>query len=426
MAIVQIYRGEIASGNDVSSEIIGMTEIRYGINPDFSFELPEVTLTTHKTGWNVGDRVTVVDEKDASKRVAFYVEEINYDYATRRFSLRCPHVLAKLADIPVTKWLEGDWNDNMPAGLSAGVYEYWNNQSVIAQGNIAYRRQYCQVGLWIAMAIYHVGGVESVLDVDIHTLNNKDSFYTDGATVLKYRELAVNIQAVWRCGERSNVEWDDPSFDVQNSVTSCLDYLKFLCSALHCTIDIFRSNYRLNTLEMAAAPTDTATLARTDQFLPLYQKICMSRAGLDPDCELLPFSADWIFGYYDDLNRLVEYEYGVDDPEIEIVESYDEWDNPQATEPGQLYVTFPMNFRLYRINLNTTPTFEYRSYITMIETNAAEPKAEFMQWVPAMADFWGERAQKNEYETAFGGLDMKWPLSRFDIPRRRQRFERWL
>lgn len=426
MAIVQIYRGEIKSANDVSSEIIGMSEIRYGINADFSFELPELTLTTHKTGWKVGDRVTVVDTKDASRRVAFYVEEINYDYGSRRFNVRCPHILAKLAEIPVTEWMEGDWNDTLPAGLSAGVYEYFNNQSVVEQGNIAFERQYCQVALWIAMAIYHVGGVDSVLDVDIATLNLKNSFYKDGATVLKYRNLGVNIQAVRRCGERSNVEWDDPSFDVQNSVTSCLDYLKYLCSALHCTIDIFRSDYRLNTLEVAGAPTDKATLARTDQFLPLYQKICMSRSGLDPECELLPFRADWIFGYFDDLNRFVEYEYGVDDPEIEIVESYDEWENPQATEPGQLYVTFPINFRLYRINLNITPTFEYRSYITMIETSEAEPKPEYMQWVAAAADFWAERAQKNEYETVFGGLEMRWPLSRFDVAKRRQRWEGWL
>lgn len=426
MAIAKVYKDSIHTENDVSAQILGITELRYGINPDWSPEFPEVTITTATSGWAVDDKVIIVDAADSDKQIMFYVAEISYDYGSRKYSLRCPHILAKLDDIPVTDWLMGPWWDAIPTG-DALTYDYYNYQNPVpTQGDSAWVRDYVQVGFMIACMIYRVSGT-SIADIDIDTLNAKNSFYVDGTTTLTYKQLGVNNHSVRRTGEETNDAWEDTSFKVQDTVLTMLQYLKYLCSATKISIDILRKDYQLNVIiPNSAAPAAAATLGKRVNTRDLYRYISMTRSGLDASDAQLPVAMDMIYQWYDAYNIFYDYTYGEDGDDIAVITSSDEAENTAATEAETLDVTYPINFRLYRIQLETEATYQYRSYIELISATTPNPdQPDYMQWVPAMADFWYDTTQVIEYEIALTTLEMKWPVSRIDLAKRRQTYERW-
>jgi hypothetical protein len=428
--MTKIYKGSISSANEISSLILGISEIRYGINADWTFELPAITITTSSSDIAVGDNIIIVQTTDTVKQIMFYVRERLYSYTTRKYTLECNHILEKLAHIKVTEYMDPwgpDWHDAIPSGSSAGTYEYYNSQSVPVQGNIAFLRQYVQVGFLIAQFLYRIGAVSAISDVDINTLNAKDSFYIQGTTPIPYLKLAINQESLRRTGEKTNSAWDSEEFDIQAGVTNCLTYLKHLCSALKICINIFRSDYQLSVIEVSAAPTSSNTLAREDRQIPPYRQYALKRSGLDPSAACLPYDVDWIYYEWTEGAYAVDYTYGIDGADISIIETEDTRVNTAALDNNKIRIEFPINFRLYYININTTPSYWHYSHIQLINYTTPDPdQADYMQWLPEFYAWWFARNTMQTYEVPLTALEMKLPVTQINLETLKLQYERWI
>ncbi len=425
--MIQVYRDYVHSANEISGQILGLSEISYAIKPDWTPELPEVTITTTIDDFAPGEKIVVAQRSDTTKQVVFYVKEIKYDYATQKYTLVCPHILEKLAyikamDIPAPLYGDsfGDWSDVTPTGSSG--YTLYNNQGYDPQqGNYIWERKYYQAIFLIKMMIHRVTGT-GVNSISSSTLESKDSFYAKrweyyGAQeqIYTYGELGVNIGQMQACGTSYWNQNTNPDYFVRAGLMDCLTLLKHLLCALKIYVDIFRSDYKMDVIAFSSAPSNAATLGRTDEILECYRRYGVRRSGLDAD-------PDWVWGYYDDVGMAwVFYTWGVDNPDREILESVAEEEDTGVDEAKQISVTFPNLFRIHNISINTNNY--YRSCVQVIK-DTIDDKRDWDMWLAAFYAFWQPKTSKYTFETALTALEGKYPAARINVEDLKMRYER--
>ncbi len=425
--MIKVYRNTVATNNEISAEILGLSEIAYAVKADWTPELPEVTITTTIDDFTQGEKIVVAQASDTSKQVVFYVKEIKYDYASRKYTLACPHILEKLAyvkarDIPSPAYGDsfGDWSDVTPTGSSG--YSLYNNQGYdVLQIPYNFERQYYQAIYLIKMLIHYASGT-SVSTIASSTLESKNSFYAKRweqygpqEIIYTYGQLGVQIGQIKGCGTsywNQNLSTD---YFERDGLMDCLTLLKHLLCALKIYIDIFRSDYQLNVITFSGAPSDSLTLGRTDEVLEQYRRYGVRRSGIDAD-------PDWLWGYYDDVAlQWVSYTWGVDNPDYEILESTAEEEDTGVDEAKQISVTFPNLFRIHNISINTNNY--YRSCVQVIK-DTIDDKRDWDMWLAAFYSFWSTKSAKYTYETVLTALEGKYPAARINVEELKMRYER--
>lgn len=432
--MIRVYRDTVATNNEISSQILGLSAFTYRIKEDWTFELPETTIVTTVDDFAPGEKIVVAQASDTSKQVVFYVKDIRYDYDTQKWTLTCPHILEKLAyvktiDIPAPTYGDsfGAWSDVTPTGSSG--YTLYNNQwDAYNQGDYIWERKYYQVLFLIKMLIHYVTGT-SVNSIASSDLEAKDSMYADrweyyGAheTIFKYSELGINLTCARGSGHRYWNMWDAPDYFERAQMTDCLTLLKYLLCALKIRIDIFRDDYKIEIIAVSTAPADSAILNLSEEALTRYRRYGVQRSGIVVPLQDPIFWPDYIWASYNPSSGQFHfYTWGVENPEREILTSTYERENTSVTDANQISVTYPNLFRIYRIEINTNNY--YRSRIWII-SDTINNKTDWHQWLDAFYTYWQNLTTKRSYETAMTGLDAKWPSVQYDLEKLKMRYER--
>lgn len=420
------YRnGSITSGNEISGQIIGINPITWGLNWDLTMELPELQISTTIDDIALGEKIIICDAADNTKRVMFYVKSQKYDYKTKKYELQCPHAFEMLNDyLPadiVFPTYGTTWTDVNPG--SGDGYLIYNNQmgDVPNQGQYVWPRTFVQALFLLKMLIYRSTGT-SVAIINDTDVADKDSFYYDKysnygqeyTTYYKYGELGLAISSLRRLGTSRHDELDNLDEFGRAALPSCFQLLRIVCQALGVTINIFRSDYLIEAIAQSSAPTDALTIGRKDELIEQVRRVAVSVTGM-PD-------PDWEYGTYDENNTLVPYTFGVDNPDVELVERYAE-DDTSASTTRTISVSWPSHFRILAI-ISGGAGFMYRTHVDYIEDDV-DDLTDHDMWLAMLRSMWEDIGAVNEYETAMSDLSIRKPRCTMDLPRRHVSYQLW-
>lgn len=404
-----------------------MTSMTYGINLDWTMELPEIEITmiggTFGTGMALGDKIIVCDGSDTTKQIMFYVEEITYDYARRVYTLRCPHILRKLADYKVQEITfpgygtsMGDWSDVTPSSYT--LYNQQMGNITGPQGQYVWVRSYVQAIFLLKMLIHRVTGY-SVADIDDSKVDGIESFYDDAGTALDYDELGLSTNAIHRMGCASHEDFTTDDYIKKDGHENCLTLFGLVCAALGCYVDIFDEDYAITPIAQTGAPADADVLARRDEDIVPIRKYVVSGESLDQDLN----DCNVTFGEYDDVEIvMVYYEWGGDSPDVSLAERKVEEEDAAAESARIQNITLPRFFRLYKIKINESSG--YQSDINFIN-NIGDTLTELSDWMDEYYAFWSAISEKNTFVKALSSLAGGWPRGSLDPEALKLEYERW-
>jgi hypothetical protein len=424
---LKAYKTSISAPNEISSEIIGITSMTYGVNLDWTMELPEVDITmvagTFGSGMAVDDKIIICDADDTTKQIMFYIEDITYDYAAKTYTLRCPHILAKLADYKVEEISfpgygtpMGDWSDVTPS--SYAIYNQQLGNISGPQGEYVWVRCYVQAIFLLKMLIHRVTGY-SVADIDDSKVDGIASFYDDAGTTLDYDELGLSTLATTRMGCDSYADYTTTDYIEKDGHENCLTLFGLVCAALGCYVNIWQEDYAITPIAQTGAPADAAVLGRRDEGIVPIRKYAIQGESLDRDIH----NCNVNFGEYDDgIPATVYYEWGGDSPDVSLATRTVEEENTAASTARVQSITLPRFFRLYRIEVNESSG--YQSDINFI-TNIGATLTELSDWMDEYYAFWDGITEKNIFTKALTSLTGTWPRGTLDPAALKIEQERW-
>jgi len=417
VATFLLYKESVSSQNDISSLIYDLSAFAYKINDDWTFELPEVQFSS-TLYITPGTWIIIAETGYTSlKQIVFYVKKLTWDSKRKMYDYTCPHILEQLADIPVRNFA----NDGASWSDIALAYNQWNFQlgAWETQGQeVVWERCLVSALIAIKMMIYRITGT-SVGDIDSSKIDDEASLYywrDNGTgpwvtTPITYAELGLNLNCLQRMGSEDHTVFAETEFIKVYKMTSCLEALRYICSALMVTIDIFRADYVIDAFAVSAAPTQANTLDLTQTALepPRLAEITTQR--------LTGGSFEWRFGYWDAEGDYVPYTYGVDSPDRTIVEHQVADENTGVANIKALSIRYPNFFRIFQI-----AGTNYQA-ATVVILNGEDGTHEQEQYLAALRAFWDVSYSRNKYEIASPGLELRVPYVEHDLAARRMKYE---
>lgn len=411
MVTYHLYKSSIATNNDISSFIYDMGSFSYKINDDFTFELPELVFSS---SIEIDKMENIFITDSIGNQIQFYVLKRTWNQQKRMFEYICPHILHKLTYVKARHfgWPFEEWCDISPG------YDLYNSQTGYEQGQDVWGRQYWQCLFMIKMMIHYVTGI-SISTVDSSSIDDEDSLYYIRAysmgqyntTILKYKKLGCNMNTTWHMGTNSHLQYLSSDFIDSYNLPDCLNLLRYICASLMITINIMSPNYEIQEWASLQPPMDSDCLSIEETLIEAYRlyEVTEKRASGQ--------GFDWIFGYYNDLNQLVYYTYGVDNPDLEIIESKGISENTSILNTKNLAITYPNFFRIYWIIISGYQS--HTSYIYDAEGGFQENR----MLANNIKNHWANIINKTKYETALNGLLFKCPYTEIDLSARRFRYE---
>lgn len=429
MSLLQVFRNEVVEENDISAQIYECSEISYGIRQDWGMELPEIEITTDIDDIEIGEAIYIVRSTDASKQIMFHAKEKRYDYARDLYIYRCPHAFAKLANwkayevpLPLMDIPFGDgWVEEDSDPALTPDYTVYNAQYGALQGQFVWERRYIQALFLLKMLIRRATGV-LVADIDDGTLAAKDSFYattnSGGVdTVWKYGDLALSTESVRRMGMSRYDDYESTDYTVQDGLPTALDLLNAVVMMLGVQIDIFRDDYLISELGVTAAPTDAATLGRSDETLELIRRATVTASGLDA-------TDDYVYGEYDELMLFVPYVWGTSDgDDLELTDRTAQEEADGVDTSKQVSISIPRFLRLYYIDINESSGYQSRIYRILNAQTSTDELTDWLEWYLA---WWDGKDEKISYQVAMTDLVMKLPRMSIDVAGLKLKYERWI
>lgn len=411
---------------DISASVLECSPISYRVNRDFSVELPSIDMVLKSDLLEAGDRVTIREAADATKACQFVVKEVVYDYSTKKQSARLNHALDLLADIHtrsvpnrVTHPNWDDWSTITPG------YDLLNYQYDFAQGQNMWKRRYIQALFLLKMLICRATGT-SIESIDSSDIDDVNSFYysrtynigTWVTTPLTYAELGVASESIGRLGNTAYDENRSDDFFVLTRQTNCLTLLNALLKALQITMNVFRSDYKLGLMATASAPADAAILSRTDSDLELWRRYRLAVRHL-AETE----RNDYVYGLFDETYWPTPYWYtwGVDDPDVELVDRVEEYEDTSVDMVTTNSLEFPAHFRIYRIGVSTyDPPDSFIFAIADGETGDNE----LAMWLGEYVSQAASLRRRERYQIKAPGMVCYLPATTIDVAAKKLEYER--
>lgn len=429
----QVYKGSISTANEISGKIYDMSSFRYAINADFTFEIPAMTFSTSLNNFAFDDTIIVVKKTDTAQQVKFYVRTVKYDYERRLYVIECEHVLGRLRrykareiQTPATAsngstTFSTEWCDIV---LPAGSWNLYNRQTFdYDTGDSAWKRQYFQVIFLIKVLIHRADGVSVANIAD--ALGTKTSFYgTAGTSWRTFAQIGIPGQSVIRMGMKHYLDIISEDYDVEQGLATCFDVLRELCKMLMCQIDVYRSDYRIDTVDMSEAlPADGAVGSREDSEFEQYRTYSMKQ-------ELLNFTdayeRDFQFGAVNSGGTMELYTWGTDEasPDRTVVERKNVELDSDVPLPKSLDVSFARFIRPYEIIVDTYNG--NRSHIAVMFNSAGTLSENYMYMLGLMGK-WTPLVEKTAVSMNLPGILMKGVATEVDIAGRPMslRYERY-
>lgn len=419
MDTYRIYRNSISALTNISSVIYELNPFSYRINPDFTFELPELTFKS-TTALDAGDKIIIVEVAENKRQITFYVEKIKYDYTRQLYEYTCPHILRSLDKILVrdiaTSFPNFTWYESYSTD-----YEQFNNQMGAwqNQGGYVWGRAYWQITFLIKMMIMKATGTEHA-DIDSTGIDAVNSPYTGRALNTfdqwedrpwKYEDLALNINMIWRMGTEKTNDYTSQDFMVRQALPSCLDLLRYICSALCITIDIFYSAYTLAVGAVSTVPADADLLRYEEDDLELYRGYVATIRRFDANPH--------VFGSWDVNGVYTALVYGEDTEDVAIESFQGAAENTNETT-RKIAISYPNFYQVQGRYVDTNSG--YRSYAMQIWNGELEYGVEQMN-ADAWQTFWDAYTKRKTCEIALPGLYMKVPFVEIDLATLKMRLE---
>jgi hypothetical protein len=393
----------------ISDQIYAFSPIEYRTNDDLTFELPEVTIRTTIANAVVDDTITLRDSS-ITPSVQFYIAEITYDYKTKLYQWRCPHILHRLTRFKCRE-ITNDWSDITP------TFAQYNNQTSSGQGQSRWARRYWQVLYLMQVLIRKATGLGiNAIDVSVGV---KDSQYYSRTqqpnsqwvtTIRPISSLGISGPSMTRLGSRTHLDYQATDYDSVQKLPNALQLLRWLCASCGLVIDIFRSDYSILEYGSSAVPSDGAAKRKRDlQFEP-YRKYTVTGK------RLVVGSFDYIYGTYDDLGLFQPYTYGIDGATYELTP--DQAELIDGASGRNLDVVWPNLFKLYFIN----DRGDYQSDIFSIYD--AELGKDFIdQWLDYIYGKWGNYVANSVYDIIMPGIVHRQRRVELDIENKRMTYE---
>jgi len=413
------------TANDISNDVIGMSPFSYRTNVDFTFELPELKLTS-PVEYAQGTKLFLVEEADTHKQVCFYVKKREYDYKTHKWTYTCPHVFDLLADIYAqdvpTSFPSSSWSDITPS------YQQFNNEMAdwANQGDYVWERCYWQCIFLIKMMIKHITGT-GINSIDSTDIDELDSPYTSRVLMIapsyyedypiKYKNLGINSNCAVRMGTNKTLDYASDDFWVYNTNPSCLQMLRWICSSLKIMVNIFRDDYRFEVLELSGLPDNDADAEYTEEVLEPYRAFAVEVKYLDGG------SYQWQFGHWVD-SVYVPYYFGEEPNDREIATDKYTAETATVYNTRSVSVSFPNFYRVFALSIlgGGAGGSGYQSHVYAI-LNAQTGTTETLQHAEMLKAWWEDLTMKTKCEIALTGLDMAVPYVEIDVEANRKRLE---
>lgn len=421
MDTYRIYRNSISALTNISSVIYELNPFSYRINPDFTFELPELTFKSTME-LDAGDKIIIVEVADNSRQITFYVEKVKYDYARRLYEYTCPHIL-QILDKTLARHIPGSfpstaWCDITPS------YTQTNNQmgGWATQGQNVWSRSYWQITFLMKMLIRKATGlgIASISTIAIDNVNSpfttryKNEFdqWTDRPWL--YSDIALNINMVQHLGSSVTHEFESTDFMTWQALPSCLDLLRWICSALCITIDIFNSDYRMGVGIASELPADGALLQYETSSLDLYRAYNTTLRNFT-----YPGALPYIFGEWDELGTYTAYAFGEEPEDLTLENVVGLAENANETT-RKVTVSFPNFFKVLGRYVNESSGYQSAS---MIIWNGEEEYGDEQMIADAWQAWWDGLTKREKCEIALPGLIMKMPYVEIDLAGQKMRME---
>lgn len=427
--IIKAYRNTMAT--DISSYVLSVSPFSMGLNWNFTMELPQTKITTLLEDFVPGEKIILVDAADSTKQITFVVRSVKRNYEDDVLELDCPHVLYTLSDItpafdlffPLYGSSWGDLSDYPPMGDEG--YQFYNNQmaAYAYQGQYVWERSYVQI-LYLIKALIHLASGASVQNINDSDVATKDSFYYDSyssygqtyTTYYKYSEIAVSVNSINHLGYKSHDQNLITDLFARQALPTCLDLLRLLCQTLFITIDLCRSDYKMDLFTSGYAPTASLTITKTDESIERMKRLAIRTTGLP--------QPGFIYGEWDTGGTYIPYTFGVQNPDYEL-ETRTESLDTEAETTRTISVTWPNHFRPYAIE-SGGPGYLYRSKIKLIQDIARTPnKTDHHMWLNKFVELWEGIAAVKEFGTILPGITSKLPRCTIDIENDTLKYDTW-
>lgn len=399
----------LRNSTNISDKVFAFSPIEYRTNDDLSFELPEVTIRTTIANAEVDDTITLRDSS-ITPSVQFYIAEITYDYKTKLYTWRCPHILHRLTRYKCRE-ITNDWSDIAPS------YAQYNNQNSAGQGQNRWQRRYWQVLYLMQVLIRKATGL-GVNSIDV-SVGVKDSQYYSRAqndlsqwvtTVRPIASLGVSMPSILRLGSRTNLDYLATDYDSVQNLPNALQLLRWLCASTGLVINIFRSDYSIIEYDSSAPPSDGAAKGKRDLQFEAYRKYTVMGK------RLVVGSFDYIYGTYDVSDVFQPYTYGIDGAAYELTQ--DEIELIDGNAGRNLDVVWPNLFKLYFINNRG----DYQSNIFYINDGELD-KGFIEQWLDYLYGKWGNYVGSSVYDIVMPGIAHRHRRIELDIENKRMTYE---
>lgn len=409
---------------DKSDYITGLSSIRYEINKDFTFELPDLDF---ESAIDIGDVNDIVQISNSTGSVEFYITEKKQDQDSLFWNYHCEHLLYKLKAIktnaiPTPSMIENvganftqnysAWSDlnllfNNPLSVPE-CYRRYNNFDVLTESTDGpvqrSRQQYYQVLFLMQMLIRKATG-KSINAIDLSKCYDENSIYhaTQPSVsspywqhvTLKNRELAIPIQFLKRMGTDNTYQFQtQPSSNIDewDKITDCLELLRYLCAALMLVVDIF-DGYSIRPIPTRTQTNDKVVDKDTDDLIR-FRKVSGSEQVLNLVDSA--YHSELFVEYYTENVGYYYYTFGDSGENQRELEDY------SAGNVNNIYFTsesvansFPSFFKLYQIILDTSSYYKSKLYnlrTSLSVPGTYPPDDRVMYWLncysDALFDYW--------------------------------------
>jgi len=416
----RIYRNSISALTNISSVIYELNPFSYRINPDFTFELPELTFKSTME-LDAGDKIIIVEVADNSRQITFYVEKVKYDYTRQLYEYTCPHILQSLDKILArslpTSFPNSTWCDITPG------YSEFNYQmgAWATQGTNVWSRSYWQITFLMKMMIRKITGL-GIASISSSAIDSVESPYTTRAQnefeqwadmAWAYKDLALNIPMTQHLGAEKTQDHNSTEFMTWQALPTCLDLLRWLCSALCITIDIFNSDYRMAVGTISTLPADADLQHYETDDLDLYRGYTVATRRFETG------SAFFKFGTWNEYGDYHAYVFG-EEPEERAIETFQGLSENTNETTRKLALSYPNFFQIVGRYVNESSGYQSAS---MVIWNGEDDYGDEQMNSDAWQTWWDGLTKREKCEIALPGLYMKMPYVEIDLATLKMRME---